>query len=331
MNNTGFVGNEGLKAAVSAMITGGKTASSIIITGEKGLGKKTAAEYIGAALLCRESKDGKPCFSCADCKMLMHGGHPDFIRISPSGKNGGYKLEDDLRPLVSEAYIKPSQSRYRIAVIADMDNTIRENQNVLLKLVEEPPAHMVIIMTASSREGFLPTILSRVTPFSVEKVEKSLCREAVKEISQNFTEDGFERAFEAVGGNIGKCAEFLDGKILGRAVEITSQLCGFCAEKNEYELLKALWKASDDKNLFKETLGLFSNALRDCAVMRCGGAELPRLTCCKEQTDALSRRLSAQKAMAIFGLCEEYISRINGNANMKLLLNSFCAEIMEII
>lgn len=331
MKRIRLIGNSSLKTAVSSMIKSRKVSHSIVISGEKGMGKKTAARYIGASLLCENNTDGKPCMKCRNCMMVSHGGHPDFVEVRPSGKSGGYILEKDLRPIVSDAYVKPSEAKYKIVVISDMDATQQSSQNVLLKLVEEPPAHLIVIMTACAREYFLPTILSRVTHLKMSPLEKDELFEAVRENCENADENKLEKAFEALSGNAGKCIEFINGKELSLAVEITSQVCNACSQKDEYALMQAFFKADGDRNVFKETLVLFSKVLRDCAVKQNGGAELSMLSCCKEETSQLAMTLSARKAILLFELCESYINRLNGYANVNLALNSICAEIMEIL
>ncbi|MBE6837714.1 MAG: hypothetical protein E7509_06990 [Ruminococcus sp.] len=331
MNNTGFLGNADIKTAVSRMIKNKKLTHSFVITGDKGLGKKTAARYIGAAILCENNSDGTPCMKCKSCKMISHGGHPDFIEIKPSGKSGGYILDKDLRPIVSEAYVKPNESEYKVVVISDMDATQQNSQNALLKVVEEPPAHMVIIMTACSREYFLPTILSRVTHFKVYPLDKEELKNVVMGKCESFDGEKFEKAYEAMGGNVGKCVEFIDGKQLSTAVSLTGKICSCIYNMDEYALMQAFYKAGEDKKLFVEVLMLLSNVLRDCAVKRSGGSSLTMLSCCKEETLQLALKISPRKAILLYELCEKYISRINSNANIGLAHSAICAEIMEII
>lgn len=331
MAGLGFYGNEELKTTLGKISASGKVPHSIVITGQKGMGKRTASKYIGASFLCENSQNGIPCGKCKSCNMIAHGGHPDFIEVKPSGKNGIYKLEEDLRPIISDACIKPNESRYKIVVIADMDNTQASNQNVLLKLVEEPPMHLIIIMTACAREYFLPTILSRVSSFKVTELSQRDLLLAVKENCNSFDEMKFKKGYEALGGNCGKVIEFIDGKELSLAVEITEDVCKNVISKDEYGLMTAFVKADGDKKLFVEVLELFSKVLRDCVVAKNSTDEPLLMGCCKGLVPELCARLSTKKAMDIFSLCEKYISRIMANGNPGLCIASVCAEIMEIL
>lgn len=334
MKSTELLGNDNIKRAVSAMLESSKVAHSIVIYGDKGSGKKTAARYLGAALLCRSPENGKPCLECRDCRMVAHGGHPDLIEVAPSGKNGIYRLDSDLRPIISQAYIKPSEGRYKVAAIFDMDATSPNSQNALLKLAEEPPPHMIIIMTACSREYFLPTILSRVLQLRTELLSREDCRKAVENAcGEEFSEEKFDSAFKAMGGNAGSCIEFIKGKSLSFSVDITAQMCRAVISRDEYGLMKALWRTDCDRNVFRQTLSLFSNCLRDCAVMASGAAETgaKMISCCAEETKRMAQVLGSRRAGELFELCENYIAKINGNAGVSLTINSFCAEVTDIL
>lgn len=331
MGNFKLYGNEKFKKSVSLMLSSGKIPHSIVITGDKGAGKKHMAKYLGMSVLCENPVGGAPCMACQSCLMASHGGHPDFIQVKSSGKNGIYRLDDDLRPLVSQAYIKPSQSKYKVILISDMDKTQSSNQNVLLKLVEEPPLHCIIIMTACAREYFLPTILSRVAHFKACELEKGELLQAVRENCENFDMEKFEQGYEALGGNCGRVLEYIDKSELPLAVKITQSVCMSVCQKDEYAMLKAFNKADGDKNVFVYVLEFLSKAMRDCVVVRNGGADLSMISVCKEQTEELALRLGIKKAMDIYELCEEYIGRINGNANVSLSIASICAQIMDIL
>lgn len=305
------------------MTSDGRVPQSIVIYGEKGLGKKKLASYIAQRLLC--TGDNPPCNSCHACRMLTGGGHPDFIKVAPSLKSGGYKLDEDLRRVVSDAYIAPSEGRVKVYLIADMDKTPQGSQNALLKLIEEPPAHAVIILTASAREYFLPTVLSRVTALSMKSVTGEQAIAYLKETTDR-SEQEICDAVKAMGGNIGRCIEFFESKPLKKAVEVTVLMAQAIEQKNEYDMLRAMWRCDGNRELCVTVLGLLMQVLRDAAMIRMGVGE--RLIGCSEES---SRRLGAafseRKLSALCEICEKYIAAVNGNSNLTLCLNAVCADI----
>lgn len=123
-----------------------------MIHGEKGLGKKTLARWIAAALLC-ERQTGEPCGICRTCRMIADGAHPD-VMVAKANSNGNYIVDDSIRPIVAEAPVAPNEARMKVYIIPDLDlsvNTVIQVQNILLKVIEEPPEHTAIILTARGK------------------------------------------------------------------------------------------------------------------------------------------------------------------------------------
>lgn len=327
MEANSIIGNDSALAAVSAMIDGGRTPHSLVIYGEKGLGKKTLAAYIAAKLLCR-SPANTPCGVCKSCRAVFGGGHPDFIRVIPSLKSGAYKLED-LRQVVSDCAVAPNESSVKVYLIADMDKTPLGSQNALLKLIEEPPDHAVIIMTASARECFLPTVLSRVISVGMVPVSRSQCERYLVEALHKSPEQAHNAA-EAMGGNIGRCEEFLNGGRLAAAAETAISVAGAITSGSEYELLRAFWSCDGDREQALLVLKLLREILRDAAVIRLGDRN-NLLGCSQKCAEALAESLSGRKLAALVGIPERYISAINGNANLTLCLSAVCADIKSIV
>lgn len=327
MSELNIIGNARAVSAVSSMIDSGRIPHSIVICGEKGLGKKTLAKYIAAKLLC--SGNNKPCGECKSCKMLIHDNHPDFIRVSPSLKSGGYRLEDDLRPIVSDAYIMPNESAYKVYLIADMDKTMPASQNALLKIIEEPPDHTVIILTAASKEYFLPTIISRVITLEMTEISHEDCRNYLKG-NTSYNEVEINTAVSAMGGNIGRCLEFFGSKTLGMAISVTKDIAQAIIAKNEYETLKAMWKLDGNKELAVTVWELLIQLCRDAVMIKLGADE-HLLGFDKELASKLSSAISSRRLSSLCEVFEKYITRLGTNANLALCLNSISAEIKSTV
>ncbi|MBQ8979965.1 MAG: DNA polymerase III subunit delta', partial [Oscillospiraceae bacterium] len=93
-----------LTSPLRAMYKSGRFVHSYIITGAKGVGKKTAALYTAQALLCSDVKDGIPCGVCRECRRIEANTHPDCIRVEKSKRS--YSV-DDMRHIVTDAYTSP--------------------------------------------------------------------------------------------------------------------------------------------------------------------------------------------------------------------------------
>ena len=327
MENFSFYENNILKNTISSMIVKNRVVNSFLIYGEKGLGKKTAANYISAAFLC-EKGNGVPCGECKSCRMILHKTHPDVIYALPSGKSGNYKI-DTLREIVESAPIMPNESKYKIYIIADMDNTLVPAQNALLKLIEEPPDHCVIILTAQSRSTLLPTIISRVVSLSVHEVSGSSCEKALAKYGYKY--EDIKKSVEILGGNIGKCKSYLDGESIVDAVTITKNITDSIISADEYLMLKEFSELIGDKPMTLLVLNLLCEVIRDTMSANAGCDEKTLISTYKNGAVKLAEHISKAKARKIYLVITKYIERINSNGNLSLAINSLCSEIKEIL
>lgn len=319
--------NDIIKNTVRSMIQKDRVVNSLLIYGEKGLGKKTIADYISASLLCETGK-GIPCGECKSCKMILHKAHPDVIYAVPSGKSGNYKIET-LREIVQNASIMPNEGKYKIYIIADMDNTLVSAQNALLKLIEEPPDHCVIILTASSRSSLLSTIISRVVSLSAHEVSKDSCEKALFE--SGYDGSNIKKAVEILGGNIGKCKSYLDREDIADAVTVTRNITDAVASGDEYLMLKEFSELIGDKAMTVCVLNLLCEVVRDAMSVSAGCDEKILISTYKAGAVRLSENISKMKARKIYLAITKYIERINSNGNLSLALNALCSEIKEIL
>lgn len=161
-----------------------------LLTGPLQVGKSTLARAFVQAMFC-EQQTGRPCGQCRACSLLQHGNHPDFRVYQPIDKpldkdwavdriNGELRAGQADR-IIHEAALRPVEARYKVFFIQDFHNANPAFANKLLKTLEEPPEHVVLILTARDRESILPTIVSRcqvleLRPLPVAEVEDALVR-----------------------------------------------------------------------------------------------------------------------------------------------------------
>ncbi|MBQ9375216.1 MAG: hypothetical protein IJU04_02610 [Ruminococcus sp.] len=317
--------NESTKKLIKALIAKNREPHSIVITGERGQGKKALAGYIAASLLC-EKQSGEPCGECKSCRMIDAGVHPDFIRLS-ANENGNYKV-DVIREAVSDAVIKPNESRFKVYLIPDLDrsvNTSTQVQNILLKLIEEPPEHCVIILTARTKEIFLETVLSRVLCLNTVFCSDDEVREYLSNINADgeYTDEQIDNAVRFSCGNIGRSVEFLEDEAVGKAVEIAKGCADAVCKGSEYDFLKAVFSADGKKALFRRVIELLREAVRDACVLRLGLDAT--IGCMPDESARLSQKLSIDTCRQIYEQLGDYIVRVDSNANLVLTMNSFAS------
>ena len=328
-----FYGNREPIELIRRMVCKNREQRSILIHGEKGLGKKHLAKYIAAAYLCREH-DGVPCGECKSCRMIMHGTHPDIINVKANA-NGNYIIDESIRPIVSDSAVMPNESRYKVYIIPDLDrsvNTLTAVQNILLKLIEEPPEHVVVILTARSKEIFLPTIISRTLPLAVSSVSEGESQDYLKSEYPQLALKDILLAVAAGRGNIGRCKAYIEDEEFANCVSAARELCDAVISADEYKILKALFAVDGKKQAAKQTLELFGEIGADACLYHVGTTSPTAYVSCYEQgAQQLGSILSASGGAELYDTVLDCIGRIDANCNLSLTLNSFAVKLSDIV
>ncbi len=160
-----IVGNEKNKELLKNIINTNNIAHSYMFIGKDSIGKLLFAKEFAKALLCVSPK--KPCNECKSCIQFDTYNNPDFTIIEP--ESGSIKI-DQIRELTKKVYEKPVVASRKVYIINDSNYMTTEAQNSLLKTLEEPPEYVTIILIASEENQFLPTIKSRCTKISFNKL-----------------------------------------------------------------------------------------------------------------------------------------------------------------
>ncbi len=164
-----IVGNpraiEGLRQDVAS----GQPTHSYLFVGPDHVGKLTAGVALAQALNCLNPIEGEACGECDECIRIAEHNHPDvFVTQAKAGKGeedivleGAVVTIEQAHELRRRSDLRPYQGRYKVEILAGADRMTIEAANALLKTLEEPPAHTILVLTPSNLEGVLPTIQSR--------------------------------------------------------------------------------------------------------------------------------------------------------------------------
>ncbi|MDA8083819.1 MAG: DNA polymerase III subunit delta' [Nitrospiraceae bacterium] len=184
MSLTNIIGQSKTIAMLLGMMRRGRIASSYLFCGESGIGKKTAAINFAKALNCldrgreTDTRGSGPdrfdsCDSCASCRKIDAGGHPDFLAVAPEDRV--IKIEE-IRLIEDALSYKPFEGRWKVVIIDEAEAMNISAANAFLKTLEEPPPDSVIILV-TSKPGALPdTIRSRCSRVNFFPLPNEACR-----------------------------------------------------------------------------------------------------------------------------------------------------------
>ena len=251
------IGQEHVTVPLSNALTSGKTHHAYLFSGPRGCGKTSSARIMARSLNCEQGPTPTPCGLCQSCKDLVANGPGSLDVIELDAATHG--LVDDARDLRDKAFFAPVQSRYKIYIIDEAHQLGPGAANALLKVVEEPPPHVIFIFATTEPEKLIATIRSRthhypfrlVPPGTLAEHMEKICKEEGATVAKGV----IPLVVRASGGSVRDALSVL-GQLLagagpdGVSYEIAIQLLGFTDGALLDDAVDAL-AARDGATLFK--------------------------------------------------------------------------------
>ncbi len=178
-------------------------AQSYLFLGNEGIGKKRVALQFAKAINCLEAESGDACDHCLSCKKIDGGLHPDVLLLEPEGQT--IKV-DQVRQMQKDLAYRPYEGKRRVCILTAADRMAPNMSNILLKTLEEPPLHTVIILLANNPKLLLPTILSRCQRIRFNSLPIPLVSEWLME-QKGLDEKEAHLLASLSGGSLGKALE----------------------------------------------------------------------------------------------------------------------------
>jgi len=162
------VGQEHVTEPLSTALAAGRINHAYLFSGPRGCGKTSSARILARSLNCVEGPTPTPCGVCDSCVALGPGGGGSFdVTEMDAASHGGV---DDTRDLRDRASFAPAQSRYRIFIIDEAHMVTTQGFNALLKIVEEPPEHVIFVFATTEPDKLIGTIRSRTHHYAFRLV-----------------------------------------------------------------------------------------------------------------------------------------------------------------
>ena len=300
-----LLGNHRLKENLIAGLAKGRISHFYLISGPAGSGKRTLARLLAAAILCKNSD--RPCGSCAPCRKVFSGSHPDFITVDdPEKKTVPVDL---IRQARADMYVRPNEADKKIYLFPRAQDMGVPGQNALLKVLEEPPAYGVFILLTDNPEKILTTVRSRCTELSLSALPQNVL---AQELQRRFPEADTQLCAAAVqrsGGFLGQAIAFVNqGQT---CTPQTEQFITSFAKRDVMGLVQVLvpmekWK----REQFMEEVSAWLQILHEALLHRSGAREVGQLA------TELGDRRSARDLLEAIRQLQKAIEYAQGNVSV---------------
>ncbi len=250
------IGQEHVTTPLSNALTSGQIHHAYLFSGPRGCGKTSSARIMARSLNCEKGPTPNPCGICQSCKDLVANGPGSLDVIELDAATHG--LVDDARDLRDKAFFAPVQSRYKIYIIDEAHQLGPGAANALLKVVEEPPAHVLFIFATTEPEKLISTIRSRTHHYPFRLVPPAILSTHLEKVSESegikVAKGVIQLVVRASGGSV-RDAQSILGQLLagagkdGVTYEIAVALLGYTDSALLDEAIDSL-AASDSASLF---------------------------------------------------------------------------------
>ncbi len=285
------VGQEHITETLKQQIITGRLSHAYLFVGTRGTGKTTCARILAKAVNCEHPVNGNPCLRCDTCRAMEAGELMDVTELDAASNNG----VDDVRMLRDEAVFSPTRAKKRVYIIDEVHMLSKPAFNALLKILEEPPEHLMFILATTELNKVLPTILSRCQRHSFRRLDADTVAQHLLKVAQKeeltLTEDAAQLLGRLADGGMRDGMSLLDQcaskKLVDRdtvlsamglmGATFTAELAERLAQRDtEGALLffREMWQEGKDPATL---LGELASFYRDALMLRLapkGGGEL---------------------------------------------------------
>lgn len=174
------VGQEHITTVLKNEMQQGRPSHAYLFIGSRGTGKTTCAKLVAKAVNCLSLREGNPCGECEICRGVDDGSLLDVVEIDAASNNG----VDNIRELRDEAVFTPAVAKYRVYIIDEVHMLSTSAFNALLKILEEPPEHVIFILATTEIHKVLPTIVSRCQRFDFQRIESAVIAQRLHEVAR---------------------------------------------------------------------------------------------------------------------------------------------------
>lgn len=259
---TRVVGQEHIVEILKNQIRTGNLGHAYLFSGIRGTGKTSCAKIFARAVNCLNPIDGNPCNECENCKMILNDKALEVVEMDAASN----RRIDDIRELKEKVIYPPQIVKYKVYIIDEAHMITNEGFNALLKILEEPPKHLIFILATTEIDKLPDTIISRCQRFEFKRINNSDIVKNINYVLNNLNveveEDGINLISELSSGAMRDALSLLDQVVATGKEKITiediNECLGLVNLNMLFELSKSILNSS--KN---ETIETFRNLVEN--------------------------------------------------------------------
>lgn len=317
--NWDMLGHEWAVELLQGQVAHGQQRHAYLITGPQGVGRRTLGLRLAQALNCPQPMaEGVPCGSCRTCRLILRMQHPD-LSIVQAEELGGILKVDQVRELQRSLSLAPYEARFRVALLLRFEEANQNAANALLKVLEEPPPQVVLVLTAESTENLLETIVSRcevirLRPLPLEQVQAGL------QSRWGVPPEQAQLLAHVSNGRVGYAVQVQESPALLETRQEWLEAQAELLRAGRVERFHFAEKAARDRSQLRQMLALWLSYWRD-VLLAVSAAQVPLTNIDREdEIRGLAARLDLAQVQVFIRQMEAIQLALDGNANTRLAL-----------
>ncbi len=342
------VGQSAVTDTLAKQVETSHTSHAYLFSGSRGTGKTTCAKILSKAINCENPFHGNPCNKCPSCIGITSGEIMDVVEIDAASNNG----VDYVRDLRDEAVYSPANVKKRVYIIDEVHMFSNAAFNALLKIMEEPPEHVVFILATTELHKVPATVASRCQRFIFKRIPFSAIADRLKFISRsegcelsdaaaNYIASLSDGAMRDALSLLDQCVSVGNGNV---SDEIVETVVGLAGRRQTFEMALAIADRDLGKTLtflndiytggknITSVLGELSEIFRDALILKTAeGADLPRLSAryTEDELSDIASKFDSMRLCNAVDTLQKATSAIASSSNKRIDAELCCVRLCE--